>query len=518
MEVVMTSKKLPKIELHQITEIPRADLVERWKEAHGASPPRGISRRLLEYAAAYDVQAKVFGGLKPTTKKKLQRLASNSQTDDRPPNGRVKEAPAKKRIKLALGSQLVREWQGRTHRVAVTKEGFQYNNEHYASLSHVARNQDKKLIVNKIEAETVRALFQLYLKLKNVTASKAEANRMGLITKVRTYPGRLNGGIAFSRGHLYQLLHNPIYAGDIAHKGKTYPGQHDAIIPRDIWDQVQVLLNGNAARRSSYTNNKQMNLLTGVIFDEDGETISPSYATKNGRRYRYYISKKLVHETKGQADGWRLPAKQLEDRIISVLHEFLNDQSRLMDKLDLHECTMDQISAVLGFAKQFAEQFQGNNPAQRHEAIRSLVSRVTLRTSGISIVIDASQLGCEPGQIALEMPLQMRRRGVERKIILLPLDATEPDPKLIKLIADTRYWFGQLTSGKATSVREIAQLNEIDENDVSRFLPIAFLAPDIVETILSGKHPPELTPEKLKRLKSIPPSWGKQHQLLGIDT
>ncbi|MDP6429868.1 MAG: hypothetical protein QF393_17775, partial [Rhodospirillales bacterium] len=113
--------------------------------------------------------------------------------------------------------------------------------------------------------------------------------------------------------------------------------------------------------------------------------------------------------------------------------------------------------------------------------------------------------------------VEMRRRGVERKIVLSPNEAQAPDDKLIKLIADTRNWFDQLATGKATTVREIATQKHMDENDISRFLPLAFLAPDIVETILAGKQPPELTAEKLKRLKSLPLSWEEQRQTLGFN-
>ncbi len=113
--------------------------------------------------------------------------------------------------------------------------------------------------------------------------------------------------------------------------------------------------------------------------------------------------------------------------------------------------------------------------------------------------------------------MELRRRGVEGKIILLS-DASTPDVKLINLIADTQNWFGQLAKGKASTIREIAHHNHVDENDISRFLPLAFLAPDIVEAILVGKHPAELTADKLKRLKSLPFSWEEQRKILGFSS
>ncbi|MFP6710913.1 MAG: hypothetical protein VB913_04365 [Rhodospirillales bacterium] len=150
-----------------------------------------------------------------------------------------------------------------------------------------------------------------------------------------------------------------------------------------------------------------------------------------------------------------------------------------------------------------------------HTTIQNLITRIALYSDRISIQINASQFCETSGSINFEIPMEMRRRWVESKIILLPNNTSAPDEKLIKLIADTRHWFEQLTSSNASSVREIAKQNGIDENDVSRFLPLAFLAPNIVETILAGKQPAELTVEKLKRLKSLPVSWKEQNQSLG---
>ena len=119
--------------------------------------------------------------------------------------------------------------------------------------------------------------------------------------------------------------------------------------------------------------------------------------------------------------------------------------------------------------------------------------------------------------MVLDLPISIRRRGVESKIILPGTSmATFHDRGLINLIADVRRWFERIVSGEVATVREISREVKIDEGDVSRFLPLAFLAPDIVEAILDGKQPPELTAEKLKRLRSMPKSWEEQHRTLGF--
>ncbi len=173
--------------------------------------------------------------------------------------------------------------------------------------------EDKKLIVNAAEAEAVQRLFHLYLELGSVRSLKREADRQGLVTKRRRRDDRSTGGKPFSRGNLYQLLNNPLYVGEIPHRGKTYPGQHQAIIDRETWDAVQHRLTKNAPKRRSDENVKGSCLLTGLIHDDAGDPLSPTYAIKKGRRYRYYVSKRLVHSPDPHGDGWRVPAKELEE-------------------------------------------------------------------------------------------------------------------------------------------------------------------------------------------------------------
>jgi len=99
---------------------------------------------------------------------------------------------------------------------------------------------ERTLIVNPVEAETVRCIFALYREFGCVRRVKEEADRLGLSTKrSTTASGIERGGKPFSRGHLYRLLSNPIYIGRIAHKGQLYPGQHPALIDAETWIAVR---------------------------------------------------------------------------------------------------------------------------------------------------------------------------------------------------------------------------------------------------------------------------------------
>ena len=119
--------------LAAIPGLPRAALIERWTEAYGRPPPKGISRRLLEHAAAYHLQARALGGLKPAVLRKLRRSAASGQ------NGAPAASRSGTKNVLPPGSRLVRNWNGRSHTVEVTDSGFLYGGQQYRSLSEVAR-------------------------------------------------------------------------------------------------------------------------------------------------------------------------------------------------------------------------------------------------------------------------------------------------------------------------------------------------------------------------------------------
>jgi len=119
--------------LSAIPDLSRDELIERWVQAHGKPPPKGLSRRLLAYSAAYQVQVKAFGGLKPSTRRKLVRHAAPGK---RPA---AAERTPRQSHRLSPGTRLVREWHGQTHTVEVLRHGFAYDGELYNSLSEIAR-------------------------------------------------------------------------------------------------------------------------------------------------------------------------------------------------------------------------------------------------------------------------------------------------------------------------------------------------------------------------------------------
>jgi site-specific DNA recombinase len=195
---------------------------------------------------------------------------------------------------------------------------------------------ERTLVLNPAEAETVRRIFDLYRKLGCVRRVKEEADRLGLRTKCSTTAdGTKRGGRPFSRGHLYGLLSNPIYTGQIAHKGELYPGQHPALIENETWTAVRNQLAANTSDHRHRAKAAEPSLLAGLLVDARGERLIPSHAIKKGRRYRYYVSAALITEAgTDRAQGWRIVAREIEEVVVSILIEGLASPAKLVERFD----------------------------------------------------------------------------------------------------------------------------------------------------------------------------------------
>ena len=390
---------------------------------------------------------------------------------------------------------------------------------------------NKKLIVNQDEAETIKKLFRLYLDLGTVKNLYQESNRLGLITKRRRNSCNWEtGGRPFSRGHLHQLLTNRIYVGDITHKGVAYLGQHAAIIDRSTFDAVQDQLAENAAQRFATTNIKAPSILTGLVYDETGDRFCPTHANKGRRRYRYYISKRLMHSTDSSDGGWRLPAKELEQVTIQSICEFLTDEVRIIDVLQETDSPLDQLAAILRRGQNFAADLHSKKLELQRQLLHSLIHRIVLSDDSLRMEINRSGLRdlllkiqgdavTRPLDLyTFSVPIKLRRLGVEAKLVIRgthdKIQVT--DLKLINLLARAHRWLDLLTEEKVTSVKEIAKCEDINASDVGRTIQLAFLAPDIVESILAGLQPIELTPRCLMRIGAMPLRWDHQRRLLGF--
>ena len=314
-----------------------------------------------------------------------------------------------------------------------------------------------------------------------------------------------------SRGYIYKLLSNPLYAGRIAHKNATYAGLHPAIIDQQTWETVQTKLAANSSQRSPAERRTDPSPLMGKLYDERGIRLTPTHAVKKGRRYRYYVSKILIEETADSApggQGWRLPAQEVEDLVSSAVRRLLDDPAALADALRRSGVEAERLPGLLATIR------------RPTSADVELVERVDLAASEIAIGLNLpNPHEGEAVSLRHTMPIRLRRRGVEMRLVLegQTQPTTKTDATLIKGLARARQWFEDLAAGRASSVKEIAEREGISDRYVSALLPLAFLAPEIVEAVLKGAQPADLTLERLMKRTVLPHGWAEQKRLLGFD-
>jgi site-specific DNA recombinase len=182
----------------------------------------------------------------------------------------------------------------------------------WAPLGYEVR--DRKLVVNEVDAELVRSIFQRFLKAGSTTTLARE-----LITEnVRNKYGKL-----VDKGILYKMLSNPVYIGVAVHKGVSYPGEHVGIIDRKIWDKVQARFQESPRKRAAASRAQTPSLLKGIIFDPTGAAMSPTHTRKRGRLYRYYVSQTVLKQGASDCSVARVPAAEIEKIVIDQVRTLL---------------------------------------------------------------------------------------------------------------------------------------------------------------------------------------------------
>ena len=386
---------------------------------------------------------------------------------------------------------------------------------------------DRRLAINQSEAETVREIFRRYLELGSVRLLMEDLNRRGIRSKVRIAKNsRKSGGNAFFRGALYVLLSNPIYIGEIRHKGVRHPGLHEPIVDRDLWEKTQLLLRSQAVRGTSQATKSAPSPLMGRLFDECGVGLTPSHAVKGERRYRYYVSRSLIKGTADSAGrGWRLPAPEIERTVATAACHILSDQTAIAEAAHSIGLAENLLPSIFSVVAVWLKRLQSE--VEVGAALNALVDRVDLIDTGIRVSlklpnsITDEQQGANATKLTVTrvFPMQIRRRGFEMRLVIQGSRASAPlaDLALIKAIARGRQWSDDLLAGRVESAAVIAKREGVLPNYIRRLTRLAFLAPKIVEAIAAGHQPPELTAKALTERIELPLLWSEQERSVGIN-
>jgi len=393
------------------------------------------------------------------------------------------------------------------------------------------RVQDRKLVIVDSEAEIVRSIFRRYADLCSVRLLKAELDVQGRKSKWWTSAaGRLIGGKPFSRGALYLMLRNRLYRGEIVHKGQSHPSEHPPIIDQPLWDAVQAQLAGNTAERDSGTRTHQPSLLAGMLFDAEGNRMTPSYAVKKGTRYRYYVSRPLItQDQRESATALRIPAGEIEHLVTSRVRQWLDPGSiyqstRLPDPSAQHRL----IARAVEIGKSWTQL-----PGTRQRAfLTTLIDRIDVGADEIDIHLRPTRLAALLDVAAtplpsatddeiqiLPIPVRLRRSGRAIRMLIEgtdPFATARPDARLVKLLIRARRFNATLLDSDGVPFAALAKREGVSPSYFTRLVRLSYLAPDITEAILDGRQPRDLTADKLLAHSRLPLGWHEQRTVLGF--
>ncbi len=240
------------------------------------------------------------------------------------------------------------------------------------------RVEDRKLLIDEEGAAHVRWIFARFLEIGSCTELARELAARSVTT---------------SRGHridkkfIYRMLNNRVYVGEAVHKGNSYPGEHDAIIDRDLWDKVHAILQESPRKRAARTRADTPALLKGLLFGPDGAAFSPTHTRKGGKLYRYYVSQTVLKHGAGSCPVGRVPAGEIEAAVIDQLRAVFRQpeivagtwkSARLRDG-EITEA--DAREAQTRLDPLWDELF----PAEQARIVALVVERIDIGTDGLNV-------------------------------------------------------------------------------------------------------------------------------------
>jgi site-specific DNA recombinase len=334
------------------------------------------------------------------------------------------------------------------------------------------------------------------------------------------------------------MLQNRIYRGEVTHKGKSYPGEHPAIIEQPLWDKVQAVLAKNRIERTTGARIKHPSLLTSLVFDETGERLTPSHSVKKGTRYRYYVSTTLLTGAgRNRSSGRRIPAGNLEGLVINRIRAFFADPAAVLDAIDDESHSSSGQRQLIERARQVAEELGAQAPNEIRTTLMALLCRVEIKPEEMEINIFRRRLvALLAGQpvdptmqdqkmdrnsddvVTLKTPARLKRVGREMRMLVGNSgDQTAADPSLLRIIARAHDIQARLIQNTKLTVHDIAREERVSAAYIYNLLRLPWLAPDITTAIVNGRQPQQLNAMTLMRQASrLPADWAEQRTQLGL--
>lgn len=379
------------------------------------------------------------------------------------------------------------------------------------------KREDKKLVQDHCYISVVKTIFERYIEFKSVLKLKTYLDENGI---------RSRSNKKFSKGNLYKILSNKIYIELVHHKGDYYKGEHQGIIDEELFNQVQNLLQENRNNNKCSPTAKAPSLLAGKIFDDNGNRMNPSHSNTRGKRYRYYVSQAIVQGYKGEAGTiTKIPAGEIENLVKQEITAFLKDKNNIQQYIS--DFNIHKQKIILSKINKFIP---------INSFVRGILARVTLFKDKVEIILCKEQLlkgldtiiadtdliteaKLDPADsIKITKEIRISTTSRNGSVLIVNNQSSQEvniNPFLVKIIAKSYYWNKLIAGGKAKDNRDIQKLEQLTDNDyIKKALSLRILSPRIIEAILNGLQPPDLTVQKLLKVKTL--NWEEQEKQLNF--
>ena len=270
-----------------------------------------------------------------------------------------------------------------------------------------------------------------------------------------------------------------------------------------------------------------------MLFDGDGNRMTPSHAVKKGTRYRYYVSRSLITKDRTETPpGCGSRPAEIEHLVTSRVHRWLLDPGSIYQSTSarLSDASMQRrlVARAADIGKNWPEL-----PVTRQRAVlAALIERIEVSLDQIDIRLRPTRLGAlldvaaTPLQSVtddeiqiLSVPVRLRRAGREIRMVIDgtdPFATAKPDARLIKLLLRARRFNATLVDSEGVPFAALAQREGVSRSYFTRLVRLSYLAPDITQAILDGRQPRDLTADKLLAHSRLPLAWHDQRTVLGF--
>jgi site-specific DNA recombinase len=372
--------------------------------------------------------------------------------------------------------------------------------------------KDGKLLVVENEAEQVRKIFAGYLELGSVNRLVLDLQQKGFRTKVRKLStGKCIGGVAFTQGPLFYMLRNRFYIGEVRFKNEILPGPQPPIMDRTLFEAVQAKLTKQWAHRT-VTRTKSAALLTGLLFDDAGNAMVFTHATKNRVRYRYYVSRPHLRGSTAFLPAGsvsRVPAADIEALVLKELAGRSQDRGQAPADQSPRGSVLANVARIEVRRNQIAIRLTAPVADEGKDA-DAVAGRDAMapneKEHGSLLLIPWSKPPSRKFREIL-LPPTVSRREVR------PIKA-ERRAALIKSIAQGRKWLDEIVSGASQSAEQIAARHKCGVRHVNLTISMAFIAPTLVNAAVEGRLPRGIG---VASLRDAPAEWSLQLNRLGLD-